>query len=289
MKQIKRKKKKNAYYTLIFVVIALVCAITCAAILLTMQYKQWKAKKLYDKLAEQTTTADEKDSEKNTEPTTEELTQYEKKCQLLHEKYGIIVPEKNIDFDYLTSEVSPDIYAWIYIPNTNVDYPVLQHPTDNSYYGLYNLDGSEGYPGCIYTQNYNSKDFTDRHTVIYGHNMRDGTMFSDLHKFEDEEYFYEENNRYVFIYTPDDVFAYRIFAAYQTNSIHQLLGYDIETDEAYLDYLNGILTRTGENCIVDGDIEVDADTKLLTLSTCVMAERQFHLRYLVRGVMLDVE
>ena len=151
------------------------------------------------------------------------------------------------------------------------------------------LDGSEGYPGCIYTQNYNSKDFTDRHTVIYGHNMRDGTMFSDLHKFEDEEYFYEENNRYVFIYTPDDVFAYRIFAAYQTNSIHQLLGYDIETDEAYLDYLNGILTRTGENCIVDGDIEVDADTKLLTLSTCVMAERQFHLRYLVRGVMLDVE
>lgn len=120
---------------------------------------------------------------------TEQLIGYELKVQMLYEQYGVVVPKKNIDFEELHKTVCEDIYAWIYIPNTNIDYPLLQHATDNSYYLEHNLDDSEGYPGCIYTENNNSKDFTDRHTVIYGHNMRDGRMFSDLHKYEDREFY----------------------------------------------------------------------------------------------------
>lgn len=78
---------------------------------------------------------------------------------------GIEIPEKNLDWDSLHEE-NQDIYAWIYVPNTTVDYPILQHPTDNSYYLNYNIDGTKGYPGCIYTEDYNSKDFSDINTVI---------------------------------------------------------------------------------------------------------------------------
>ena len=110
---------------------------------------------------------------------------------------GITIPEKNIDWAELKSE-NPDIYAWIYIPGTNVDYPILQHPDEKSYYLDHNIDGSEGYPGCIYTQNVNSKDWMDPNTVIYGHNMNDGSMFHDLHKFEDNAFF-DENSLCLYI------------------------------------------------------------------------------------------
>ena len=95
-------------------------------------------------------------------------------------------------------EVNKDVYAWITVPGTVIDYPILQHATDNTYYLNYNIDGSYGYPGCIYTENMNSKDFTDNNTVIYGHNMKNGTMFAGLHKFEDRSFF-EENTK-VYIY-----------------------------------------------------------------------------------------
>ena len=60
--------------------------------------------------------------------------------------------------------MNPDVYAWITVPGTEIEYPILQHPSDNSYYFMHNIDGSYGYPGCIYTENLNSKDFTDRDT-----------------------------------------------------------------------------------------------------------------------------
>ncbi|MCD7708953.1 MAG: class B sortase, partial [Clostridiales bacterium] len=89
------------------------------------------------------------------------------------------IPQKNLDWDSLR-ETNSDIYAWIYIPGTNVDYPVLQHPTDDTYYLNYNMNGTRGYPGCIYTELATSKEFTDFNTVIYGHNMRNKTMFATL-------------------------------------------------------------------------------------------------------------
>lgn len=218
------------------------------------------------------------------EETTQALEGYKKEAVRLMTKYGIEVPEKNIDFDAMHREISEDIYAWIYIPNTHIDYPVFQHPTDNSYYLEHNIDGSEGYPGCIYTENYNAKDFSDPHTVIYGHNMRDTTMFSDLHLYEDEEFF--ENNRYVYIYTEDMVYVYKIFAAYQTNNAHQLLNYDFSNKNTVKSYLENTASRMEEPKVYDEDTVFSEDDQILTLSTCVMKERQFHLRYLVQSLRL---
>lgn len=83
------------------------------------------------------------------------------------EEQSEVIPVK---FEELQA-VNPDVYAWITVPGTDIDYPILQHASDNSYYLMHNIDGSYGYPGCIYTENMNSKDFTDNNTVIYGHNI----------------------------------------------------------------------------------------------------------------------
>ena len=282
------KKKLEVRY--IIGMAALLCMLVCIVILAAGQYKRWKSERIYDKLAEATTLETDEGSDADgdvddTEKVKEELEGYKLEAARLALKYQIEIPDKNIDFDKLHREVSDDIYAWIYIPNTNVDYPVFQHPTDNTYYLEHNVDGSEGYPGCIYTENYNSKDFSDPQTVIYGHNMRDGTMFSDLHKYEEQEFF--DENKYVYIYTEDMVYVHRIFAAYQTNNAHQLLNFDFSKKENLLTYLENVRALGSELKIFDDDVVFSGDDQVLTLSTCVMKERQFHLRYLVQALRLQ--
>lgn len=285
MEEKNRKLNKKTIYTVIGIA-ALTVALVCAVILGVKQYRLWKSQQMYEKLAQSTTAQEVTSTEElqSEEGTTQALEGYKKEAVRLMTKYGIEVPEKNIDFDAMHREISEDIYAWIYIPNTHIDYPVFQHPTDNSYYLEHNIDGSEGYPGCIYTENYNAKDFSDPHTVIYGHNMRDTTMFSDLHLYEDEEFF--ENNRYVYIYTEDMVYAYKIFAAYQTNNAHQLLNYDFSDKNTVKSYLENTASRMEEPKVYDEDTVFSEDDQILTLSTCVMKERQFHLRYLVQSLRL---
>lgn len=285
MEEKNRKLNKKTIYTVIGIA-ALTVALVCAVILGVKQYRLWKSQQMYEKLAQSTTAQEVTSTEElqSEEGTTQALEGYKKEAVRLMTKYGIEVPEKNIDFDAMHREISEDIYAWIYIPNTHIDYPVFQHTTDNSYYLEHNIDGSEGYPGCIYTENYNAKDFSDPHTVIYGHNMRDTTMFSDLHLYEDEEFF--ENNRYVYIYTEDMVYVYKIFAAYQTNNAHQLLNYDFSNKNTVKSYLENTASRMEEPKVYDEDTVFSEDDQILTLSTCVMKERQFHLRYLVQSLRL---
>lgn len=199
------------------------------------------------------------------------------------EEAGIEIPDKTLDWDALHEE-NGDIYAWIYVPDTTVDYPVLQHPTDNSYYLNYNMDGTKGYPGCIYTEDFNSRDFSDIHTVIYGHNLKDKTMFSSLHNFEDEELFNEDH--YIFIYTEDYVFVYRIFAAYEFDSLHLLDNYDYTNEYVYEDYLRQIYQTTDRVANVRADIQVTTEDKIVTLSTCT-ADHDSNRRFLVTGVLVN--
>ena len=180
-------------------------------------------------------------------------------------------------------EVNKDVYAWITVPGTVIDYPILQHATDNTYYLNYNIDGSYGYPGCIYTENMNSKDFTDNNTVIYGHNMKNGTMFAGLHKFEDRSFF-EENTK-VFIYTPEREYEYTIFAAYIYDDRHLLYSFDFANEEVYAAYLEDIQSMRSMNALIREDITVTAEDKIITLVTCI--GNQPSKRLLVQAVLED--
>lgn len=182
-------------------------------------------------------------------------------------------------------QVNPDVYAWITVPGTEIDYPILQHASDNSYYLMHNIDGSYGYPGCIYTENLNSKDFTDNNTVIYGHNMKNGSMFAQLHKFEDPDFFNE--NREVLIYLPDEVLHYTIFAVHIYDDRHLLYSFDFSDPDVYQKYLDSVFSTRDMSANIDKDMTVTKDDRIITLVTCIGS--QPNNRLLVQAVLTDRE
>lgn len=189
-----------------------------------------------------------------------------------------------IDFEELW-KVNTDIYAWIEIPDTSISYPIVQSDTDNAYYLNHTIEGQEGYPGSIYTENYNAKDFTDYNTVVYGHNMKDGSMFQGLHEYEDSQYLKE--HPYVTIYTPEQRLEYQIFAAVAYSDIHILDGYDFSAKEQRQLYLDSIYASRNMSSSFDESVNVSADDKILTLSTCIGGEPD--RRLLVEAVLIEEE
>ena len=187
-----------------------------------------------------------------------------------------------VKFDELW-EINPDVYAWITIPGTDIDYPILQHPSDDAYYLNHNIDGSYGRPACIYTESLNSKDFTDNNTVIYGHNMKNGTMFAQLHKFEDKDFF--EEHREVTIYLPDKVLHYKIFAVHTYDDRHLLYSFDFSDKAVYRDYLESVFSIRDMSANIDTDMTVTEDDKIITLATCVY--KQPSLRFYVQAVLME--
>ena len=187
-----------------------------------------------------------------------------------------------IDFEEL-QKLNADIYAWIEIPGTAINYPVVQSPNDDGYYLNHTIEGQEGYPGTIYTERQNAKDFSDYNTVIYGHNMKDGSMFMGLHAYEDPQYLKEYNE--VIIYTPNHQYTYRIFAAVIYNNSHILNSYDFENEEQRQLYLDSIYASRTMQSSIDDSVEVDTQSKLLTLSTCIGG--QPNQRFLVEAVLTD--
>lgn len=186
-----------------------------------------------------------------------------------------------IDFEEL-QQLCPDAYAWIRVPGTNVDYPIVQSPTDNTFYLDHNPQGAYEYAGAIFTEDYNSTDFEDPNTVIYGHNMQNGTMFQTLHRFEDKEFFDEHTEFEICL--PDRVLHYRIFAAYTYDDRHLLRSFDFTDENVYRLYLKEILGQKSMGCSLASDVEVTAEDKIVTLSTCNGIDDQ---RYLVQGVLLS--
>ena len=196
---------------------------------------------------------------------------------------AVSAAEIPIDFQELRKDC-PDAYAWIHIPGTQIDYPVCQMAEgDQSFYLNHRADKAEDAGGAIYSENYNKQDFTDPVTVLYGHDMANGTMFQNLHFYEDRAFF--DKNREVLIYLPDRILHYRIFAAYNTNDDHLLLNNDCFRDpDVYYRFLQDILAQRSMSGFVDQNVQLTRDSRILTLSTCNAYDDQ---RYLVQCLLTD--
>lgn len=196
-------------------------------------------------------------------------------------------PEKEpyvspIDFEALW-EINPDIYAWLEIIDTDISFPVLQHPTDNDYYLNHTPEGKSGKPGSIYSFNVNAKDFTDFNTVIYGHRWNDGTMFAKLHEYRDESYLKEHQT--IKIYLPDRELVYTIFASVIYDDRLITSYYDFSDPESCRMYLDSIYGCRDLNSHVLSEPPVTENDRILTLSTCVRGQK--NNRYLVVAVLTD--
>lgn len=198
-------------------------------------------------------------------------------------KYGNYLNENVMDFDVLW-EYNKDIIGYIVIPGTKISYPILRSE-DNSYYLNHNIDGSKGYPGCIYMESYNSPDFDDSITILYGHNMRNDTMFGTLDEYRKEEY--RQENPYIIIYLPDEVCVYELVVASKYSDEHLLVdNFKQEADDTYtftglegdenMNFMDAINDYGAYGAYIDLD-KVEETDKLLVLSTCASD----NMRYII--------
>lgn len=177
------------------------------------------------------------------------------------------VPARTIDFAGL-NETAPHAYAWLLIPGTDIDYPIVQHPEEPEYYLRRTPEGKDATAGSIFTELYNNTEWTDNNTIIYGHNMRNGSMFASLHNFEDPEFF--EEYQYIYIYSPDNtVRVYQVFGAYEFGDLHLTLTFGMNTDEGYGEFLAGLDELVSPTNLFREDVEVTTEDTIITLSTCV--------------------
>lgn len=191
-----------------------------------------------------------------------------------------VTVETPVDFVAL-HQVNPDIYAWINIPDTVIDYPVLCRDDDNSYYLTHTANGEKRSYGSIFSETYNKKDFSEFNTVLYGHNMKNGTMFGTLKKFRDLTYF--NSHEYINIYQPGRIMKYRIFAAYTRDNKHLLFHYNFNDLVVCRRYLEEIASIHSMSAHINADIPVKETDRILTLSTCTSSPSE---RFLVQGVLV---
>lgn len=192
-----------------------------------------------------------------------------------------------IDFDSL-QEGNEDIYAWIKVPGTKVDYAVVQSPSSDEFYLKHNaLDKSWIASGAIYSEMGNTTTFEDRVTVLYGHNGYSDTMFTTLHKFEEKEFF--DSHEEFYIYTPDSKLTYQIVSAFKYDDRHLLNSFEFQDNAVFEEFLSTIQSPSTNNKNVRKalDKELTINDNIVVLSTCITGQRSN--RYLVCGVLVKDE
>lgn len=181
-----------------------------------------------------------------------------------------------IDFDAL-AEINPDIIGWIYLEDTQINYPVVQG-SDNSYYLNRLFDGTVNRAGSIYLDVDCASDFSGRNSVIYGHHLKNGTMFTDLMGYKKQE-FYDEHPTALLI-TPERKFKLHFFSGYVANV--SASAWDMEfSDEDYGQWLSELV----EKSTFAPGIEPAISDRIVTLSTCTYEFS--NARYVLHGILQD--
>ncbi len=165
-------------------------------------------------------------------------------------------------------EENSDIFAWLRVPDTNIDYPVLHNSDgDDSFYQNHDYQKNESAKGAIYTEAANLTDMCDFNEVLHGSCPDDGTMFAGLDKFLDRAYF--DEHKYIYVYLDGNALVYYVFAAYTRENTRLLAQYDFSFAKGCQDFLDEIYSGKSMNKIVRAGWEdqVQPENFLITLST----------------------
>ena len=186
--------------------------------------------------------------------------------------------------DEAPEETGPDIIGWLTLPDSAINYPVTQ-TDDNEYYLHHLYDGTYNKVGCLFADYENAADFSDRNTIIYGHNMRDGSMFAALNEYAEQSYY--DTHKQMYLVTPEGGYVVELFAAFTAKPAES--GNDTspwrlewKDDGDYTTWL----TAMKERSVVESDVTVTCSDKVLTLSTCTPGGAQ---RFIVMGKLVEVD
>ncbi len=181
---------------------------------------------------------------------------------VIHEQEEEIYSPIHIDFEKLQASVNPEIYAWLWCPETIIDYPVVQHD-NNDFYLVRGADLSESSNGAIFIDASNFSNFSDRNTVLHGHHMADGSMLASLTRWYNEDYLNEHPVMYLNTANNGN-YMIQIFAAMEIPAGSEAYEYEFAGSEDIDRWLNWV----SEHSIIHPDVKVSSSDRFVTLSTC---------------------
>ena len=185
-------------------------------------------------------------------------------------------------FEELVDQNS-DVVGWISVDNTDINYPIVQ-TVDNSFYMDKDFYKEYSYPGSIFVDfrsDFNNM-FEAAHQIIYGHNMKNGTMFQQLTRYQEESFFNE--NRYINVNTLYGNYVFEVFAAYETPIAYYYLKTSFADRHNWLDFI----TVFQEKSDFQTDIVLSGNDVVVTLSTCTNSHND-NLRYVVQARLTNPE
>ncbi len=184
----------------------------------------------------------------------------------------------DVDISALQS-INPDVAGWIYLEGTDISYPIMYSGDDERYLRT-TIDKQYATAGSIFLEGYNLKDFSDSHNIIYGHNMRNLSMFGKLRYYKSDEIFYDEH-RYFQIITPSGKMRFEIFSYFDTEPASWVYTVPYYDNPEFQDYINNLNKHSYRKPSVSS--EVSSSDKIVTLSTCSAQE----MRFTVHGYLVD--
>ncbi len=166
----------------------------------------------------------------------------------------------NPDFDSL-KKINKDTIGWIYLPDTKLNYPIVKG-TDNEYYLTHMFDGKSNSSGSIFADCNSNSDFDTYNTVIYGHHMKNGSMFAVLSKYKSKAWY--DEHPILWLVTPEKVLKLRVYSVYTANVSQNAWKMGFDGQREYKEWL----TETKNLSEISTNIYPDENNPIITLSTC---------------------
>lgn len=170
--------------------------------------------------------------------------------------------EYSIDFNTL-AQINPDITGWIRMDGTPINYPVVFNPEKGDYYLKHLFTGEYNNAGCVYIDPHNQSDMSDKNTVIYGHNMRNGTMFAVLANYKKQEY-YKSSQKIYYLASDGRAFMFEPFAGYVTTGSDAYVQVTFADDNDFMNYVSDKIRKS----TFRSETEIGPEDQIVTLSTC---------------------
>lgn len=187
---------------------------------------------------------------------------------------------QTIDFDKLRA-TCPDIVAWLWCPDTEIDYPIVQGE-DNTYYLTHLADGEVNKNGCLFLDAENAPDFSDDNSIIYGHNMASGKMFAALKNYREQEYY--DEHPYMYLQTPSAAYRMELFSAFTADPESDIYRISCGSGEEFAEWLRQIAALS--DCTVD-HMALNTSDRFVTFSTCDYSRKD--ARYVVAGRLYELK
>lgn len=189
-----------------------------------------------------------------------------------------IIPGSVMNFNPLI-EINPDVVGWLTAVDTNIDYPVVQS-NDNVYYLTHLFNRESNKLGSLFMDYRSQRDFSDRNTLIYGHNMLDNSMFASLTNYEQQEYY--EAHPVIQLFTPQGDYTIKLIAGFVESGNTDFVRLTFEDDADFLAYIQQLKSKS----TFTSPVELQPQDRILTFSTC--SYNFNNARYVLFGKLVPI-